>query len=146
MIKCDNCNKGITTISGSYGSDLLEGLRFCSLECLNSAKNVEIKKLRNIIENGGLLLNVDEQSTENINKFNIKLGEEVVHEDKLRPSHYKKGKDTFSWAEDKYSTEQLQAIAEFNIHKYSSRKKGQDILDFGKVADYALWIKSILEK
>jgi len=66
--------------------------------------------------------------------------------DELKPLHYKKGEDTFAWAEKRFNDEQLQAIAEFNIHKYLSRNKDQDVSDFGKIAVYALWIKGILEK
>lgn len=64
----------------------------------------------------------------------------------LRPSHYKKGEDTFAWAEKRYDKKQLQAIAEFNIHKYLNRDKGQDFDDLGKIVDYANWLRSIMEK
>lgn len=66
--------------------------------------------------------------------------------DNLRPDHYKEGEDTWAWAEKRFSIQELRAIAEFNIHKYSNRSKGQDVKDFGKVADYALWIAGILEE
>lgn len=64
----------------------------------------------------------------------------------LRPDHYKKGEDTFAWAERKFDLEICLAIAAFNIHKYNDRSKGQDYQDFGKVADYALWARSLMEK
>ena len=64
----------------------------------------------------------------------------------LRPDHYKEGEDTWAWAEKRFTVQELRAIAEFNIHKYSNRSKGQDVKDFGKVADYSLWIAGILTK
>ena len=67
-------------------------------------------------------------------------------ETKLRPTHYTRGSDTFAWAEERFNPNELRAIAEFNIHKYLNRLKGEDIKDFGKIADYALWIKDIKEK
>jgi hypothetical protein len=64
----------------------------------------------------------------------------------LRPDHYKEGEDTFAWAERKFSPETCLAIAAFNIHKYNDRDKGQDYKDFGKIADYAMWARGIMER
>ncbi len=64
----------------------------------------------------------------------------------LRPTHYIEGEDTFAWAEKKFNLEQLEAIALFNIHKYSNRQKGENIKDYGKIADYSLWFAGILEQ
>ena len=64
----------------------------------------------------------------------------------LRPEHYVKGKDSFAWAEDKFSTDICCAIAAFNIHKYNDRDKGQDYDDFGKIIDYANWARDLMEK
>ena len=62
-----------------------------------------------------------------------------------RPSHYVEGEDTFAWAEKRFTTQQLLAVAEFNIHKYFTRRKGQDFDDYGKISDYANWARKILE-
>jgi len=64
----------------------------------------------------------------------------------LRPAHYKKGEDTFSWAERKFDRDTNLAIASFLIHKYVDRNKGQDYEDFGKIADYAMWARGLMEK
>lgn len=64
----------------------------------------------------------------------------------LRPSHYVKGADSFSWAERKFDLDTCLAIAAFNIHKYNDRDKGEDFKDFGKIADYANWARSMMKK
>ena len=64
----------------------------------------------------------------------------------LRPAHYKEGEDTFAWAEKTFELDVCLAIAAFNIHKYNSRDKGQDYDDFGKISDYALWARRMMEK
>ena len=66
--------------------------------------------------------------------------------DKLRPEHYVEGEDTWAWAEERFTVSQLKAIAEFNIHKYFNRHKGEDIKDYGKIANYALWIAGIQDR
>ena len=67
-------------------------------------------------------------------------------DNELRPTHYAEGEDTFAWAEKRFNPNELRAIAEFNMHKYLNRLKGDDIKDYGKIANYALWIKGIKEK
>jgi len=64
----------------------------------------------------------------------------------LRPEHYKEGEDTFDWAERKYGLETCLAICEFNIHKYNDRSKDDDYKDFGKIADYAMWARDMMER
>lgn len=64
----------------------------------------------------------------------------------LRPDHYKKGEDTFAWAEKKFGIEYCLAICAFNIHKYNDRNKGDDYKDFGKIADYAMWARDMMER
>ena len=64
----------------------------------------------------------------------------------LRPKHYKEGEDTFAWAERTLTKEACLAICAFNIHKYNDRDKGQDFEDFGKIADYAMWARKLMEK
>ena len=63
-----------------------------------------------------------------------------------KPSHYPQGQDSFAWAEERFSKEQLTAIAEFNIHKYLTRNKGQDLQDLLKIEVYSHWIGDILLK
>ena len=57
--------------------------------------------------------------------------------DTLRPNHYKKGQDTFAWADEKFDVVTNVNICRFNIHKYNDRDKGEDVKDFRKVIDYA---------
>ena len=64
----------------------------------------------------------------------------------LRPSHYKEGEDTFAWAESVFSLEQLEAIALFNIHKYTNRDKGQNESHARKVSHYTMWIEKIIHE
>ena len=59
------------------------------------------------------------------------------HTDNHRPSHYEEGNDTFSWSDNEFTDHENLAICNFMIHKYFHRKKGQDGLDYGKIADYA---------
>ena len=81
--------------------------------------------------------------SEHIARFGVVM---EPQKQQLRPSHYKKGEDTFAWAERKFEPDTCLAIAAFNIHKYNDRSKGDDYKDFGKIADYAMWARSIMEK
>ena len=67
----------------------------------------------------------------------------MMHDKELRPKHYKKGADSWAWAEDRFNKEQLIAIAEFNIHKYTHRDKGQNESDEKKILHYGIWLKKI---
>lgn len=73
-------------------------------------------------------------------------GRSKMKDNDLRPEHYKKGEDTFAWTERRFGIEACLIVAAFNIHKYNDRDKGQDYEDFGKIADYALWARSLMEK
>lgn len=57
--------------------------------------------------------------------------------EKLKPTQYKIGIDTFERAKANLTKEELLACCRFNIDKYTWRKKDQDKSDFEKIIAYA---------
>jgi len=94
--------------------------------CLN-CRNIDKTILFNDIQTDDILKRTISESTE------------------FRPAHYKTGSDTFAWFEERYSIDDCIKTAEFNIHKYLNRQKNQDLADFKKIADYALWAIKLME-
>lgn len=59
-----------------------------------------------------------------------------------KPSHYQIGIDTFERMRANATIEEAMGFIRWNIDKYNTRKKGQDISDYKKIKDYcdeAIW-------
>jgi|GEM_PF-3125122 len=69
-----------------------------------------------------------------------RLEDSVAEKDK--PKQYKIGIDTFERMRANASLEEAMGFIRWNIDKYNTRKKDQDISDYGKIKDYcdeAIW-------
>lgn len=55
----------------------------------------------------------------------------------FKPEQYRVGIDTFERMKANATLEEAMGFIRWNIDKYNTRKKGQDISDYKKIIDYA---------
>ena len=82
-----------------------------------------------------------------LNKTSEEDSKDEVFEERPRPAQYKGGIDTFGRMKLNCTHEEIMGFIKGNIDKYNFRKKGSDLQDYVKIADYANFaIEVITEK